>query len=383
MNLDITASFVDVFQPTPFGTYDADTNFQRDADGMVKYIYSKLGGRALDVELTVRDVYTCFEEAMLEYSAMINSYQAKSALPNIIGMPTGSISQFGNIPRYNLAQSVRQAEAYSAEALVGGQRRLHSGSILLVNGQQNYDLQVLMSASGQIGSNDQIQLEEVFYFPPSTRYQFFDTSNSLNYLHNEFKFESFTPETVFYMLPVWEDILRVQQMELSQRVRRSNYSYHVTNNVLRIYPAPSNEGINLFFTYYLKNENPYANDATGMIGTGGSVTNIGNVPFGNIPYSSANSMAKQWVRRFTLALAKEVLGQVRSKSSEIPIPNGALTLNGLELIAQARDEMSQLRDDLKGLLDSMTYANLATSELNQADALQKQLSKVPMGIYVG
>ncbi|MCK4818521.1 hypothetical protein KA005_22315, partial [bacterium] len=69
ITLDLTASFVDVASPTPFGVYDSTTSFQTDADSMVQFVNRKLGGSVLDVELVNKDVYGCFEQAGLEYSA--------------------------------------------------------------------------------------------------------------------------------------------------------------------------------------------------------------------------------------------------------------------------------------------------------------------------
>ena len=94
-------------------------------------------------------------------------------------------------------------------------------------------------------------------------------------------------------------------------------------------------------------------------------------------------MGRQWIRRYTLALSKEVLGQVRSKISAVPIPNGDLQLNGPQLVADAREEMFALKDELRALLDSMTYDTLAEQETQQAENLMRQLAKVPLGIYVG
>ena len=77
-------------------------------------------------------------------------------------------------------------------------------------------------------------ISEVFHFNPQAAYRFFDTTSAINYLNNEFSFESFTPETIFYVLPVFEDILRAGQLDLSNRVRRSNYSYKIIGTKIRI-----------------------------------------------------------------------------------------------------------------------------------------------------
>ena len=90
--LDLTASFVHVSSPTPFGIYDSEAGFQTDANGMVRLAYSTFGGNILQVEVTNKDVYSSLEQAMLEYSTIVNSYHAKSILANVIGGQTGSLT---------------------------------------------------------------------------------------------------------------------------------------------------------------------------------------------------------------------------------------------------------------------------------------------------
>lgn len=262
---------------------------------------------------------------------------------------------------------------------MGGTKKLYSASINLIGGQQNYDLQTILSSSGVITAGQRVEVKEMFYFSPTAAYRFFDTTSAVNYLHNQFKFESFTPETVFYMLPVWEDVLRAQTLEMSQRIRRSNYSYNIVNNSLKIYPVPSSN-TTLFFTYFLANDDPFENDGDPLLN---GISNLNNVPFGNINFTQINSIGKQWIRRFAFSLSKETLGQVRSKVNNIPIPNGDLQLNGGDLVIQAREEQNQLREELRGILEEMTYQNLALKETEAAEALKRQLAGVPLGISIG
>jgi hypothetical protein len=381
--LDLTASFTDVASPTPFGIYDSDAAFQTEADGMVKLVNGKLGGNVLQVEITNRDVYACFEQAVLEYSGMINSYHAKSIMADILGAETGSLeTKEQKFARMSLALAKRRADAYSSEALVGGTKPLLSASINLVTGQQNYDLKTLLSASGEIAAGERFEIREMFHFSPTAAFRFFDTTSAINFLHNQFQFESFTPETIFYLLPIWEDVLRAMQLEQSHKIRRSNYSFNIVNNVLRLYPIPTRD-IRLHFTYYKvggSEDDPFDSSSDPLVD---GISNLNNVPFGNIDYSKINSIGRQWIRRFALALAKEVLGLVRGKVQTIPIPNGDLALNGPDLVAGAREEMLNLKEELKALLDTMTYSALAQQEADQADNLMRQLAKVPLGIFVG
>jgi hypothetical protein len=298
--LDLTASFVNVLSPTPFAAFDTDTQFQVDADGMIRLVQSKLGGNILQVEITNKDVYACLEQSALEYSGIVNSYQAKSVLADIIGSETGSLDTKENkLARMNLALAKRRAAAYSSEAGVGGTRHLYSASINLYTGQQQYDLNILLSASGDVLAHQRAEIKDIFYFSPTAAYRFFDTTSAINYLHNQFSFESFTPETVFYLLPIWEDVLRAQQLKQSQNIRRSQWSYGLVDNVLKIYPVPTID-TRLHFTYYLQGAgNGAYDDPDDPLMDG--ISNLSNVPFGNIEYSKLNSISHQWIRRFALA----------------------------------------------------------------------------------
>lgn len=377
--LDLTASFVDYSGSMPFGTFNTDTAFQSDVNSLVKTIHYMLGGSVLQVELKTLDVAVAHEQATFEYSQMVNSYQAKSALADVLGGTTGSLSgQQNKLARLNNALAKRKSQAFSSEVGIGGTKTLHSSSITFVSGQQAYDLKVLLSASGEIASGSRVEIKDIFHFSPTAAYRFFDTSSAINYLHNEFKFESFTPETVFYLLPVWEDVLRGQSLHTSHTVRRSNYSYDIINNVVRIYPVPTTAA-KLFFTYYLSDENPWDNSDPLTNG----IANLSNVPFGNITYSQINSIGRQWIRRMCFALSKEILGLNRSKVGNVPIPAGEMILNGGDLVIQSREEQNILREELKTLLEETTYQNLLLKDAEMSEALKTVWSKSPMGLYVG
>ncbi len=387
ITLDLTASFIHVIPPsssfaTPFGIHDDDPDFQTDANGMIKYVNGKLGGSVLDVELTNKDVYGCFEEASLEYSSQVNSFHGKSVLADVLGGPTGSLDSSENkVPKMTLQLAKRRAEAYSTEAVVGGQTKLHSASINLIVGQQNYDLKDLLSGSGELLPGERAEIREMLHFSPTAAFRFFDTTSAINYLHNQFSFESFTPETIFYLLPIWEDVLRAQQLEQSHRIRRSNYSFNIVDNVLRLYPVPTRD-VRLHFTFYKISATNDPFDSTDDP-TAGGIANISNLPFGEISYNKINSAGKFWIRKYALARSMQVLGYVRGKTNSVPIPNGELTLNGPQLSADGKQEESRLIEELRQLLEDTTWDRLAQKERDQAEALQDQLAKVPLGIFMG
>lgn len=380
------ATFANTLSPTPFGAFDSDTVFQTEADNMVTFVKRKLGDDILSVELTKKQVWACFEESFFQYGQVVNEYQARSQLSSFLGTPTGSMSgSEQKYPRDTLEFLVRQAEPYAFEASIGGSYNSISGSIQLVAGIQDYDLYDelkeengnLLFSSSLNTNNTRMKIQEVFHFNPQAAYRFFDTSSAINYLNNEFSFESFTPETIFYVLPVFEDILRAGQMNVSHRVRRSNYYYKVIGTKIRIFPMPTGDQTNrkLWVRVGFSPDplNPPFKDGT-IIG----VSNLSNIPFGDLEYSRVNSIGRQWVRQYALALSTELLGLVRSKFTSVPIPNSNLTLNGSNLVTQGREDKKDLEGKLREMLESLTYDKIIEMNATKAENIQKHLKTIPI-----
>ena len=379
------ATFSQINKPTPFGIYDAESDFQNEADNMYIFVKRKLGDDILSVELTKKQIFANFEESVLEYSSILNQYQAKSQLVNYLGFPTGSddstiLSGSENkYPRENLEYLTRFAEPYAMEAGIGGSYNFASGSISLEAGRQDYDLySELKDENGNVlfdSAKGKLKICEVYHYNPQAAYRFFDTTSAINYLNNEFSFESFTPETIFYVLPVFEDILRAGQLDLSNRVRRSNYSYKVSGTKIRIYPNPTVDTKKLWIRVrqYPDPNSPAYNDASVH-----GVSNLSNIPYGNIPYTNINSIGRQWIRQYCLALSTEQLGYIRSKFGSIPVPGDAVTLNGSDLISNGRSDRDGLKDKLKEMLETMTYDKLVELQALRAENVNKQLKYVPV-----
>ena len=412
-------SFSTATNPTPFGVFDDDTEFQDEADNMVTFVKRKLGDDILSVELTKKQIWGNFEEALFEYGSILNQYQTKSQLMEFMGMPTKkqSVNDEGELlykdsegvistddtgtpvyddhankfPRSNLEYLTRFAEPYAIEAGLGGSYDVISGSIKLIEGKQDYDLNVDLIGTEEDTSGDplplfegsqnknpktRLKINEVYHFSPQAAYRFFDTTSAINYLNNEMSFESFTPETIFYVLPVFEDILRAGQLDLSNRVRRSNYSYKIQGTKLRIFPAPTQDSAKKIFVSVRTYNNPI--DTGKDDETIEGVSNMGNIPFGNIQFSKINAIGHQWIRQMCLALSREQLGLIRSKFTNVPIPGKDLTLNGTELVTQGREDKKDLITQLKEMLDSMTYDKLIETQSTRAENMQKQLKFIPI-----
>jgi hypothetical protein len=383
------ATFSQTTNPTPYGFFNNESNFQTEADNIVIFVKRKLGDDVLSVELTKKQIWASLEESALEFSSILNQYQAKSQLPQFLGQSTtgsdGAMSgSEGRYPRENLEYLTRFAEPYAENAGVGGSYNMLSGSIQLKRGQQDYDIynslkdsnDSLIFSSSLNPLRTKLQISEVFHFNPQAAYRFFDTTSAINYLNNEFSFESFTPETIFYVLPVFEDILRAGQLDISNRVRRSNYSYKIVGTKVRIFPKPTVENPQKLFIrvkFFSNPLNPSYQDDTIK-----GVSNLSDIPFGNLEYNNINSIGRQWIRQYALAVSTELLGRIRSKFGNIPIPGSDLTLNGGDLVTQGREDQTNLKTQLKEMLDTMTYDKLMETAAARAEFINKQLKYVPM-----
>ena len=388
------ASFTNTKNPTPFGFFDADDHFQTEANAMITFVKRKLGDDVLSVELTLKQIWACFEESFLAYGQIVNEYQAQSQLMNLLGIPTGSYTsgsfkvgpngQQQKLPRETLMFPLRRAEPYGMDAGIGGSYNTVSGSIALTQNTQDYDIYTELKDAGDnvifdtqsAGSKTKMRIMEVYHFSPQAAYRFFDTTSAINYLNNEFSFESFTPETVFYVLPVFEDILRGGMLDLSNRVRRSNYSYRVTGTKIRIFPKPTSDTPSKLFIRVALNPDPLSPAYTDDSIQG--VSNLSNVPYGNLQFRRVNSMGRQWCRQYTLSLSKELLGLIRSKFASVPIPGSDLQLNGSELVAQGREDQDKLKTTLRETLDSLTYNKMLEGEVTSAANLMAILRGIPI-----
>ena len=196
-------------------------------------------------------------------------------------------------------------------------------------------------------------------------------------LMDSFGWGSYSPAINFLMMPLNYDLQVIQAIELNDQIRRSNYSFELVNNQLKIFPIPTTKG-SLWFEYIKKSErnNPYQDGIN-------KITNVSEVPFTNPNYNQINSIGRQWIFEYTLAIAKEMLGYIRGKYSTIPIPDADVTLNQSDLLASATADRAALIERLRAYFDETSRSSLLERKSNENDFLQKELNKVPYTIYIG
>mgnify|MGYP007071997807 CR=1 FL=1 len=365
---------------TPFGTYDSDSTFQTDAPKIASWCAKRLGYPIIDIELEGENFFAVFEEAVSEYSSQVNQFNIRNNLGSLEGQPTGANYQGSSVQGSELNNVATIAESYGNFANVGGRTDIKSGSINLTKGRQDYDLQDMWGNVSESG--ERIDITKVFYETSPAIQRFFDPysvsgQGTLN-LVDEFGFGSFSPAAQFILMPIYEDLLRIQQIEFSDQFRKSAHTFNIVNNKISIFPLPTKD-YKLWFEYQVVKERR----ENSTVITANVVSDYSNVGYNFADYTLINDVGKQWIRKYTLALAKEMLGAVREKYSTVPIPGSEVSLDGASLRAEAQTEKDSLIEQLRENLNEVSKKQRMENEASMVDQQQTIINKVPLNIYIG
>jgi len=363
---------------TSFGYYDNDLAFQQDADKVAKWCARKLGYPMVDVEMQATGFYDAFEEAVTEFSTIVNMYNAKDYMSVLLGSSTSNeLSQRVISP--NMGRVISIAQSYGSEAGSGGNVDWKKGYIDLLPGTASYDLDALWADPQEASAS--IEIKRVFHNATPAISRYFDpqvgTGGATQQMLDSFGWGSYSPAVSFLVMPMYADVLRMQAIELNDLIRKSGFSFTLRNNKLQISPIPTST-LRMWFEYVLTADrnNPLKTPS-------GSISDLSNVPYSRVDYSDINDIGRRWILHYALAAAKETLGNIRNKYATIPVPGAEVTLNGNELITQAREDRANLRQELTELLQSMTRQGQMEQEAAIATAVQGQLKMVPTYIYIG
>lgn len=363
---------------TPFGFYDLESSFSTEADKVASFCATRLGYPMMDVELQSGSFYACFEEAVTTYGNEVFQYKIRENYISLEGSST-EVSANNSIIQPNLNTIVEISKNYGTEAEVGGNITRYTGSLALTQSIQDYDLDQWATDNGITGS---IEIRKVFYEAPPAILRYFDpyagTGTGIQSLMDAFDFGSFSPGVNFLLMPASYDLLKVQAIEFNDSIRRSSYSFELVNNQLKLFPIPKKAG-KLRFEYYKLSDKQLASYKTGT----DLVKSVADVPYTNPTYGTINSVGKQWIYKYTLALAKELLAYVRGKYQTVPVPGSEATLNQADLLADARTEKESLIVNLREMLDQTSRQSQLERKASESDNLRKTLGDVPMTIYIG
>ena len=365
---------------TPFEIYDNDYHFADDAPKVALWCARRLGYPIIDVELIDEQFYACFEEATSEYSAQVNQFNIRNNLPQLMGQGTGSNYTGKLVEGSYLNQTIRISDAYGTSAGVGGSTDIKKGWVDANAYTQSYDLKTLWGDVSESGKR--IEITKVYFEPKPALARFFDPYSvsgmgTLN-ITQEFGFSSFSTATQFVLMPFYEDLLRIQAIEFNDQIRKSAHTFNIVNGVLQIFPYPTYDQ-KVYFEYYVRDE--FDKNSNNV--RDGVISDYSNIKYDFTPYQRINDVGKQWIRKYTLALCKELLGAIREKYNTIPIPGGETTLDGAQLRAEANTEKENLITILRENLDEVSRKKIFENKAAEAQQQMEMLQKAPLAIYVG
>ena len=366
---------------TPFSFYDNDSSFQTDAVNVADWCAKRLGYPLIDIELQPVNFFTAFEEAVNEYGKQLYDFQIINNFQTFEGNATGS--NFNNqLITPNLGGTINVSEQYGSEVDGGGGNyELQKGTLAVTSSQQRYDL--LSATQSSISGSEAVFIKRLYHYMPAAINRYFDpyagTGTGIQSLMQTFGFGNYSPGVNFMLMPMYFDILKIQAIELNDTIRKSGYHFTIEDNrYLKLFPIPTRD-YTLHFEYVLKSvaNNPIRNDASNLI------TDISNVPYTNPTYSFINEPGRQWIRKYALALSKEMLGGIRGKYQSLPIPGETTTLDYNRLLGEASAEKTALIEELKELLDKTTRLSQLERKNQEAQQTQETFYKVPYHIYIG
>jgi len=372
---------------TPYGFYDTDAQFgtgSHSVDKFADWSAKRLGYPIVAVELQKEQFYACYEEAITEYSAQVNQFNIRDNMLALQGQETGSGDTKTDLTHRKLTPTlgrvIQLADQYGSEAGVGGTVDFKTGSIEISSGSQVYDLDVLYADVKEGG--DDIEIRKIHYegTPAITRYfdPYAGTGDGSYNMLDSFGWGNYSPGVSFMMMPIYADLLKVQAIEFNDQIRKSAYSFELRNNKLRIFPNPTST-YTLHFDYIVKKDRNNTLQGT----SDGVITDFSNAPFNNMAFASINEVGKQWIKKYGLALCKELLGTIRSKYASLPIPGAETTLDGDTLRTEAQTEKETLVTQLREMLDQMSRKALLEADKDEAEFLNEKLNKVPIPIFIG
>ena len=374
-----SASFSSTTNPTPFGFYDTDNEFQNSADKVATWCAQRLGYPIVDIELQAVNFFTAFEEAVTTYSQYLYQYK----IIENMGSLEGSTNETDLNEKYvqaNLGNIIALSEQYGTEAGTGGNIAYKTGSIAVSASQQVYNLDNLWTNVSESGNN--IEVKRIYHYAPPAITRYFDpyagTGTGIQSLMETFGFGNYSPGVNFMLMPIYYDALKIQAIEFNDQIRKSAYSFElINNNRLKLFPRPRRNET-LYFDYIVKEDrnNVIRNTATNLI------TDVSNVPYVNINYESINAPGRQWIFRYTLAITKEMLASIRGKYSTVPIPGAEVTTNAADLRSEAATEKTALIDELKVMLEESSRIKYMEREATISQNTQDILTKVPYPIYI-
>jgi len=379
VQLNLTSSIGTI---NPIGS-GFEINWLDNSNNPIQVVFTNPPGDYLTYQIPTGSNFIYFFTNDPSIHGKNTSYFPDGYIPTIYNQDNLRKHELNNsLIRNNLQSQINIANEYALEAGLNGNVTEYTGSIELRPYQQVYDLNAWAAASASLEEGDSIEIRQVFYQEPPAIVRYFDpyagTGTGVQGLLETFGFGSYSPGINFMLMPVYWDIQKIQAIEFNDQVRKSAFSFELVNNQLRIFPVPTDTSPKVLLFKYFKKSNkysPFVDDKKTNV-----ISDVMNVPYRNPIYSNINQIGRSWIFRYTLALCKEIEGQIRATFQGTNF--SGIVINGAELLTDARNEKTDLLTELKEYLDQTTRRSQLERKQQEADFLRQSMNQIPLPIYV-
>jgi hypothetical protein len=291
-----------------------------------------------------------------------------------------------------MANVVRLSQQYGEEAGAGGNVTWYKGQLALTASIQQYDLKAWAIENNITGG---IEIKNVFYQAPPAISQLYSPAllagqGGLGGVPAAGLYGFGYGTSTYLMMPTSFTMQNMQAIEMMNQVTLSNYTFNIVNNIISVFPIPGtgwggDDDLPLGYGHYLVFDFIKVQDRLDSAFVNGTdkISNSSNVPYNNPNYNDINSIGRSWIFEYTLALSKEMLGYVRGKYQNIPIPGAEVTLNQSDLLASATLSKETLVTKLREYFDSTSRQALLERRAAESVARVSEISNVPMTIFIG
>lgn len=359
---------------TPFKTFEEDQEWNNIAQANLINIVKRLGYPTVPIELSEDQIYTYLEEALLEFSSVLNRYKIHESYFNLIGRKKSDITNF---IKPGTGLSFILSDSISEELGLAGSRSWYRDKITMIPGQQEYDLERYFSEKG-IQPND-YEVRFIYYNDNIDKYtndgMEIDGYLSTGYVPTPFVYSSYPMYHNLGVLSPLDVLLNKSYRETRHLMFGLIKSYRLMGNNLRISPTPQ-QVFDIYFEYSVKSE-----ATKGMVYNEDEISSPENVPYNYIKWSGISDTYRSWIRNFALAITKEALGNIRSVFSSLPTPSGEINLNGDQLISDGREEKEQLIERLREDLEKLQLSNKSEEQRQITENIKESQNQVPLSTY--
>lgn len=356
------------------------------------WVRMRLGAPVLGVELKDEQINSAFEESVIVYSSEIAKFKSKNSYLQLLG-----IKKTSNLNIMSPQPSLKFIKRYIAQFAVDA-----GSGASMVNYQKSYfetktdttkyhiselrNPETGASISGTLSG--MLIPYHVYHIKPMSGYRYFDPMQGSNFLlYREFgASDAYAINSrLLYSMPLYENLLRFQWFENFDKLFKAQFKWNVVGEYIYITPRPKNS-VKIFVEWAdsYDIDEKYSDILAGIKDESltAYTTDITNIPFKNVDFGQVNDFSKNWIRQYTLAICKEMLGLVRGKMLQLPIPDSEVSLNYAELLVEGKEQQSALKEEIREFLDSIISSEALKREGEILDITDKYLQKTPLKIYL-